>query len=402
MNALTGMGVVAPDVPNPRALLQALQAGTCVVAPWSRPFCWDFAAAVAAATCCAAHGAAVLRGGQRAAHGLQAALVAALQAYAAAGLCAAGVPPERLGLIVAGCNVGGSQAQGMLSHFAPDPQRVPARYGLQFLDSFHVGTVSEALGLHGEGFTTGAASASGNVALIKAHQLLLLDLCDACVVVGTWADLAAVEVHALSRLGAITPRYLQGEAQCWPFDARTDGFVPGRASACVVLEQTRHAQRRGAAIHAYLAGGALCLDGTGSARPSASGEARAMRAALQQAQVHAADIDVINSHGSASKLGDATEVKSLHDVLGAHAGKPRVHASKAILGHCLWSAGVIEALVAVLQLQHGFVHGAPYLTAPVDPVLRIEAETTALQARWVLSNSFGFGGINSALVLRAA
>ena len=395
------MGVVAPDVDNPQGLLRVLQAGACAVAPWARPFCWDFAAGVAAAACCAAHEAAVLRCGQRAGHGVQAALVAALQAYAEAGLCTAGVASERIGLVVAGCNVGGSQAQAVLSHFATVPQQVPARHGLQFLDTFHIGTLSEALGLHGEGFTTGAASASGNVALIKAHQLLQLDLCDVCLVVGAWADLAAVEVHALSRLGAITPRYLKGGADCWPFDARTDGFVPGRASACVVLEQTRHAQARKVRVLAELAGGAICLDGTGSARPSASGEARAMRGALRQAQVEAADIGVVNSHGSASKLGDATEVKSLRDVLGAHADRPWVHASKAILGHCLWSAGIVETVVGVLQLQHGFVHGAPYLQQPVDAVLQIATQTTAVQARHVLSNSFGFGGINSALVLRA-
>lgn len=401
MSALTGMGVVAPGIDDPAGLLRALRDGGCVVAPWARPFCWDFGAALAAAACCDAHGAAVLRGGQRAAHGVQAALVAALQAYTGAGLCVAQLPAHRLGLVVAGCNVGGSQAQLALSHYATNPQAVPGRYGLQFIDTFHVGVLSEALDIQGEGFTVGAASASGNVALIKAHQLLQLDLCDVCLVVGAWADMAAVEAHALTRLGAMTPRYLRGGTECWPFDGRTDGFVPGRASACVVLEQTAHAQARRATILAEMAGGALCLDGTGSARPSAQGEARAMRGALRQAHVEPGEIDVVNSHGSASRLGDATDVESLRAVLGAHVSKPWVHASKAILGHCLWSAGIVEAMVSVLQMQHGFVHGAAYLQEPIDSSLQIATCETAATARCVLSNSFGFGGINSAVVLRS-
>ncbi|WP_050776684.1 hypothetical protein [Streptomyces sp. SPB074] len=167
----------------------------------------------------------------------------------------------------------------------------------------------------------------------------------------------------------------------------------------MVLETAASARLRGAPVLAGFAGGAVVLDGNHLADPSQDGEVRAMTGALAQAGVGPADIGWVSAHGTGSPLGDRTEAAALRTVFGDGEG-PWINATKTLTGHCLSAAGVVEAVAAVLQLRDGFVHPDPGLRAPVDPVLRlVREEPRRPKHGFVLSNGFGFGGFNTAVVL---
>lgn len=334
----------------------------------------------------------------------QAAAVAACQAWCQAGLPSVAPPPEAIGLVVAGHNLGQNhQYAAALKHLA-SPAHVNPAYALHFMDSDVLGALSEVLGIRGEGFTAGGASASGNIGIVQGFRLVRFGLADCCLVVGTPADLSPVEWQAFMNLGAMrsgpAPDADPASA-CRPFDTARDGFVPGQAAACLVLESAESALRRGAAVLAELAGAAIALDANRLANPSAEGECRSMAKALADAGLEPGDIDYLNAHGTASPLGDTTELRAIGETFGDHLERLWINSTKALTGHCLWSAGLVEAVASVQQLRHGFVHPNPHLAHPLAPGFRFagtRAEPAEIRA--ALSNSFGFGGINSSIVIR--
>ena len=160
----------------------------------------------------------------------------------------------------------------------------------------------------------------------------------------------------------------------------------------------RSAERRHATVLAELAGYAVNLDANRLPNPSVDGEARVMRNVLRRAGIRAADVGYVNAHGSASPLGDRTEVAALHDVFDATA--PWVNSTKELTGHCLAGAGAVEAVATVVQLREGFLHPNPGLANPIDPRCRfVGRHAVPAQPRYALSNSFGFGGFNSSILL---
>lgn len=345
--------------------------------------------------------ARALKAGRRAPFTVQTALVAALEAWARAGLETAHVAPERVGLIVAGSNLSQEYVFRVHEEYGGDPTYINPRYALQFLDTYHLGVLSEVLGARGEGCTVGGASASGNVALARAHQLLELALCDVCVVVGPPAEFSVLELQALANVGALCKGFLEEPARvCRPFDRQHNGFVPGEAGACVILEREGFARERKATVQARLLGVAVQLDGNASSDPSAAGEARTIRRALQQAGVEPGAIDYINAHGTASPLGDRTELEALWSVWGEGICEVDINSTKGWAGHCLGAAGLVEAIATVSQLQHGFVHPNANLEDPIDGRFRLAgASARSRELRRAISNSFGFGGINSCIVV---
>ncbi|QPM79761.1 beta-ketoacyl synthase N-terminal-like domain-containing protein [Myxococcus xanthus] len=348
--------------------------------------------------------ARALKLGRRAPFTVQTALVATLEAWAHAGLETASVAPERVGLVVAGSNLTQEYVFRMHEAYGRDPTFINPRFALQFLDTFHLGVLSEVLGAQGEGCTVGGASASGNVALARAHQLLALGLCDVCVVAAPPAELSILELQALANTSALCKDFVEEPSRtCRPFDRRHNGFVPGEAAACVVLEREEFARQRGAVIQGRLLGAAVQLDGNASSDPSAAGEARAIRGALRQAGLEPRAIDYINAHGSASPLGDRTEVEAIKSVWGEEVAKVDINSTKGLVGHCLSAAGLVEVIATVSQMRHGFVHPNANLEEPIDgQCLFVGGSARRRELRHAVSNSFGFGGINSCVVVGEA
>lgn len=330
-------------------------------------------------------------------------------------------PPESVGLVVAGSNL-----HQRWTHEAHEQFRargtVNPRHGLALWDTHQVGTISELLDLRGCGCSFGGASASGNVALFNALLWLRAGAVDACLVVGAAPELSALELTGLSQLGALhsgedvaSGASTPGEA-CRPFDLGHAGFVFGEGAAALFLETENSARRRGVPPLARLAGASCVLAGSHLPTPSHEGEVRAMRRALADAGLGAADVDYVNAHATGSPAGDITEAAALREVFlgcapdasaspaaASPVGGPWINATKALTGHTLGAAGLLEAVACVVQMRDGFLHGNINLARPVPAGAGLRwtgprGETARVDR--VLSNSFGFGGIHSSIVLQ--
>jgi len=332
---------------------------------------------------------------------VQAAVVVALEGWQRAGLHHVPLPAERIGVVVAGHNLGGRYADEVRPRYATSPVHLPARYPLQFMDTDHVATVSHVLGVTGEGYTVGGASASGNVAIINGARLVSAGSVDACLVLGALTDLSAMELQGFYNLGAMAGTGgtdAPGE-RCRPFDADREGFVPGQGAACVVLESAGSAARRAAPVWARVAGYALRLDANSLADPSAAGETAAMAGAVRSAGLTPERVGYVNAHGTGSAAGDAVEVEALRAVFGGAVTGVWVNSTKGLIGHTLCAAGVVEAVATLVQMRDGFVHPNANLRRPIAADCRFvgdRAQPAGIE--FALSNGFGFGGFNTSVV----
>ncbi|XVQ82877.1 beta-ketoacyl synthase N-terminal-like domain-containing protein [Microbispora siamensis] len=329
---------------------------------------------------------------------LRAAVGVAAEAWFGAGLHTGAVPGDRVGLVVAGSNLTGRYLTDLHDRYANRPAHLPPRAALRLLDTDHVGTISQLLGITGEGCTVGAASASGNAGLVHGARLVATGEADVCLVVGALTDLSAVEERALLNVGAMAP-----EPAGPPFDETHGGFAYGQGAACVVLESRRSARARGAEVLAELAGWDLRLAASSLTEPDGKVEAATMTRAMRRAGVSPGDVSYVNAHGTGAPLGDAAEAEALRQVLGEAADRAWVNSTKALTGHCLAAAGVVEAVATVVQMRGGFVHPNPGLEHPADRGLRFAPATGGVRADIgvALSNGFGFGGFNGSVVFRA-
>lgn len=340
---------------------------------------------------------------RRAPFALQATVLPAIEAWTGARLHDMRIPSERLGIIIAGHNLTQYFQYGLFNKFQQHPEYLTPTYALHYMDTDYLGTLSEIFRIHGEGFTAGGASASGNVGIIKGLQMIQLGIVDACMVIGPLIDLSPMDLQGFYNIGAMGGRQFQDnpEKACRPFDREHEGFIYGQASGCLILESKESAQKRGVAILAELLAGVLVLDGNRLSDPSIEGEARAMECALEQAQIAAKEVDYLNAHGSSSPLGDETEVNAIKRVFNNSLQHIWINSSKGITGHCLCSAGVVEAISTIIQMRAGFIHPNLNLENPIDEECRfIGGVSINENINIAMSNSFGFGGINTSIILR--
>lgn len=328
----------------------------------------------------------------------QLALLVALEAWQDARLDTACLQPERIGLVIGGSNVQQREQVQLWQRYTTNPEFVSPSYGLALWDTDLVGVLSQALQIQGEGYSVGGASASGAMAIIQAASQIQSGRMDVCLAVGALFDLSSWECHGLRNMGAMGSTRFQADppAACRPFDQESDGFIYGEGSGVIVLESAQHAQQRGVQAYGHLLGWGSTLDGNRQANPNQAGEMRAMSAALQMAGLSASQINYVNTHGTGSPLGDKTEVAALKAVGLAHAA---LNATKSLTGHTLTAAGVIEAIATLLQMQAGRLHPTHNLVNPLDPDLPwVRQNGAAPPVDYALSNSFGFGGINTTLL----
>ncbi|MGC4806657.1 beta-ketoacyl synthase N-terminal-like domain-containing protein [Micromonospora sp. DT233] len=401
--AVTGMGVRCAIGTGVAAFTAALRRGTCGITEVRDPATLgpayaallgevDFAEALAGVPAPVARRAG--RAAARAPLGLRAAVAVAVQACHDADLLGGALARDRIGVVVAGHNLTGQYAQQVGQTLARAPARVPGRAALRLLDSDHLGVLSHVLDAAGEGCQIGGASASGNIGIVTGARLVAAGVVDACVVVGALADLTPLEMQALFNLGAMA------DQPCRPFDAGHRGFVPGQASAALVLEHPDSARSRRATVYAEIVGAGICLDANSGANPDEHGEVRAMAAALAAAGRPPGDVGYVNAHGTGSPLGDRTEAAALLRIFGSGADRPWVNATKALTGHCLYAAGVLEAIATIVQLRGGFLHPDPRLVESIEPRLRLVGrEPIPARVGLALSNGFGFGGINTSVAI---
>ena len=260
------------------------------------------------------------------------------------------------------------------------------------------------LGLQGPVSATCTACAAGNNALGDAFNIIRRGDATAMFAGGAEAAVNQVGMSAFAALRALSTRNDEPERASRPFDAGRDGFVMGEGGGVLVLEELEHALARGAHIYAEFVGYGMTGDASHLTEPVASGEPAglAMTRALRDAGIDPSEVDYVNAHGTSTPLGDAMETKAIKLALGDRASKVMVSSSKSIFGHCLGAAGALEAAATILSMEAGKVPPTINLEVP-DPDCDLDYVPNVARDAKVnvaMSNSFGFGGHNAAVVLR--
>ena len=253
--------------------------------------------------------------------------------------------------------------------------------------------------LRGINFSVSAACASGSHAIGLGAMFIRQGLQD-MVIVGGAQEVNPYAMAAFDALGTFSARVDEPTKASRPFDTDRDGLVPSGGAAALVLEDYEHAIARGATILAEVCGYGFSSNGGGISQPSSEGSFIAMQRALDDAGMTADEIDYVNAHATSTKQGDEEEAVALTRLFGGK--RAWVSSTKSMTGHECWMAGASEAVYSILMMQQGFV--APNINLEhIDPAaetLRIATTAVTTDVRTVLSNSFGFGGTNSAIVLR--
>jgi len=268
--------------------------------------------------------------------------------------------------------------------------------------------VSIALGARAGAHTPVSACASGAEAIGYGLEMIRTGRADIVVAGGTEAATHPLPIASFAKMQALSTRNDDPAGASRPYDVNRDGFVLGEGAAVVVLESEEHAKARGARVYARVAGVGMTADAYDIAPPdpSGAGQERALRLALTNAGVSAADLVHVNAHATSTPAGDGVEATAIRRALGADADHVAVSATKSMTGHLLGGAGALESLLTVLAVHH---HTAPPTINVTDPEPDLEIDLVRDTPRELpqgqiaaVNNAFGFGGHNVALVVASA
>ena len=340
------------------------------------------------------------------------AIVAANEAIENAGLDQENVDKNRIGVIFA-AGIGGLHTfEEEAGYYAINGAEQGPKYNPFFIPKMiadiAAGHISIDHGFRGPNFGTVSACASSNNALVDAFNIIRLGQADAIVAGGAEAAVFPAGVGGFNSMKALSTRNDDPKGASRPFSGSRDGFVVGEGAAALVLEELEHAKARGAHIYAEVAGGGMSADAyhITASHPEGLGARLVMENALKDAEMKPEDIDYINLHGTSTPVGDLSEVKAIKEVFGDHAYKLNLSSTKSMTGHLLGAAGALEALFSVKAIENCIVpptinHEEDDKDPNVDYDLNFtfnKAQKRDINA--VLSNTFGFGGHNAAIILK--
>ena len=266
------------------------------------------------------------------------------------------------------------------------------------------GVISIRWGARGPNSATATACSASAHAVGDSARLIERGDAEVMICGGTEAAITAMGIGGFAAMKALSTRNDEPQRASRPFDADRDGFVVGEGAGILILESLEHAQRRGANILAELVGYGMSGDANHITQPAENGDGayRVMRAALRDAKVEPDEISYVNAHGTSTPLGDATETVALHRVFGEHAKRLAVSSTKSMTGHLLGGAGGLEAGISVLALRDQILPPTINYEVP-DPACDLDYvpnHARRAEVRYALSNSFGFGGTNAALLFK--
>lgn len=253
--------------------------------------------------------------------------------------------------------------------------------------------------LRGINFTISGACASGSHAIGMAYLLIRSGLQD-CIVCGGAQEVNIYSVGSFDGLSAFSVRESEPEKASRPFDKDRDGLVPSGGGATLIVESYESAMRRGAQILAEVTGYGFSSNGEHISVPNVDGPRRSLEMALKDSGMAVRDIQYVNAHATSTPIGDLNEAKAIAAVFGEH--KPYVASTKSMTGHEMWMAGASEVIYSTLMMQNGFIAPNINFGEPdeASALLNIPAATVETAFDAFLSNSFGFGGTNSTLVIK--
>jgi 3-oxoacyl-[acyl-carrier-protein] synthase II len=312
---------------------------------------------------------------------------------------------ERVGAMMGTALGGVAHGEGQYRNFLTGgPRAVDPALALTVFAGASSCNIAIEFGFSGPNSTNGMSCASGAIAIGEGFRAIVRGEADVMVAGGAEAPLAPLCFGAFSIIRAMSTRNDDPESASRPFDLGRDGFVMAEGAAVLVLEERTRARARGAPIYAEVCGFGLTNDAYHMTAPRPDGRqaARAMRNALAEASVSPHEIGYINAHGSSTPLNDPTETASIRQVFGDHANRVAFSGTKGYYGHALGASGAIEAAICALASRRGWLPPTVNLVSP-DPACDLPHVTGTgldLTPDYLLSNSFGFGGINAALLFR--
>jgi 3-oxoacyl-[acyl-carrier-protein] synthase II len=267
------------------------------------------------------------------------------------------------------------------------------------------GQIAINYGMVGPNFTTVSACATGGHAIGESWETIRRNDADMMIAGGSEAGIFEPFVGGFDSMRALSRRNDDPQGASRPFDKGRDGFVPGEGCGVLVLEELEHARARGAPILAEIIGYGATADASHITLPAPGGigAVRAARRAIAKAGIDTGDIDHVNAHATSTPQGDEAELQAIRTLLGEHAPGISITANKSMLGHTLGAAGAIEAVTTIMTIRDSCVPPTINLTDPDDEARDLDIvanHARAQDVRIALSNSFGFGGQNTALIFR--
>lgn len=312
------------------------------------------------------------------------------------------VDPNRMGVVI-GTGIGAVEAltENYDILLGKGPKRVSPFFIPKFMPNDVVAEISMQCKAKGPSFGTVSACASSAHAIGQAGDLIRLGHADVMIAGGTEAAMLPLTYAGFDQIGALSRYNDCAQTASRPFDATRNGFVLGEGAGILLLESEAHARARGAQIYAELAGFGQSADAHHITEPAPGGEGaqRAMRMALEQANIAAEEVDYINAHGTSTPLNDKTETKAIRAVFKR---PPSTSSTKSQIGHLLGGAGAVEAIATLMAFAENTLPPTiNYRTA--DPECDLDVvpnQARAAEVRVALSNAFGFGGHNVTLAFR--
>jgi 3-oxoacyl-[acyl-carrier-protein] synthase II len=332
-------------------------------------------------------------------------LAAATLAVADSGIPEADLRSERAGTYV-GSGIGGlgSIEENHKTLLEKGPERVSPFFLVQTIVNEASGQISIRFGAKGPNCANATACSTGTHAIGDSFRIIVHGDADIMIAGGAEAPLTPLSLAGFNAIKALSERNGEPAKASRPFDAQRDGFVMGEGAGVLILEEMGRALRRDARIYAEVAGYGMTSDAYHVAAPDPTGDgaARVMRRAVEDAGIALEDIGYINAHGTSTPLNDKTETMAIKAVFGDHARRLAVSSTKSMTGHLLGAAGGVEAGITALALLHQVLPPTINYEFP-DPECDLDYvpnEARQAELHWALTNSFGFGGTNGALVLK--
>lgn len=337
----------------------------------------------------------------------QYAIAASDQALKDSGLDLSTIDPSRIG-VVFGSGTGGmtTHDQQMRVYLDRGPRRISPFFIPMLIPDIAAGQISMRHKLMGPNYATASACATSLHAIIDAWMLIQMDMADYMVCGGSEAAITPMSVAGFNAARALSTANDIPEKASRPYDKDRDGFVMGEGAGALILETLESAQARGAKIYGEIAGVGASADAhhLTAPHPEGAGAVNAMQSAMRQAGITPDRIDYINTHGTATPLGDLAEIKAIKKVLGEHAYKTSISSTKSMTGHLLGAAGVVESITCLLAMEHQLVPPTINIET-LDPEIDVDVTPNKAKEKsieYVLNNGFGFGGHNATLIFKKA
>lgn len=269
----------------------------------------------------------------------------------------------------------------------------------QSMNSTITMNLSTIFNLRGINFTVSGACASGSHAIGMGYMLIKQGLQE-CVICGGAEEVNKYSVGNFDALNAFSTREDEPTKASRPFDKNRDGLVPSGGAATVILESYESAIKRGATILGEVVGYGFSSNGDHISVPNVDGPKRSLQMAIRDANIDIKEISYVNAHATSTPIGDMNEAKAIAEVFGAH--KPYVASTKSLTGHEMWMAGASEIVYSMLMMQNNFIAANLNFEEPneASACINIPKERVDMEFDTFLSNSFGFGGTNSTLIIR--